>query len=65
MPESFDALRKTVLAEVRRQRKQPFVRHTRRKENLAKLMGIFLDVCLNRLGYTPQQFAHALAGGRI
>lgn len=60
MPESLDALRRTVLNEVREQRHRRTVAPARRDKGQARTLGMFIEVCLERLGLGDTQFASAL-----
>lgn len=62
MPETLEALRKTVLAGVREQRKrraEPALRRSRAKTT-THVLATFIEVCLERMEMGDSQFAAAL-----
>ncbi|MEO8611662.1 MAG: hypothetical protein ABI690_27430 [Chloroflexota bacterium] len=57
MAESVDALRKMVVAEVRKKRE---IAENQAKQSPAKMLGMFIEANLANLKMTPQQFAKEL-----
>jgi hypothetical protein len=57
MAETLDALRKMVVAEVRKKRE---VAETQAKHDPAKMLGMFIEASLVNLKISPQQFAKEL-----